>query len=212
MFFLSGSLFRLRRRLLVQVLAARGTQDHGHRATIHGRMLLDLSDFTKKIRDPLHDVATDVGVNDFPSTEHHSDLDLVAFTEEPLDSLNLDIEVMSVRFWAELDLFDLDRLLLLLGLVRPLLLIVLELAIVHDLADRRICVGRNLYQIEAGIICHDHRTFRCHNTDILAVSANKPDFRCPDPFVDPGARVSLWWRVMRSASYDLYPLIVPSRC
>jgi hypothetical protein len=54
--------------------------------------------------------------------------------------------VINVR--ANLDFLDLDDLLLLAGLVGLLLLLVLELAVVCDLADRRNGVRADLEQIE----------------------------------------------------------------
>jgi hypothetical protein len=50
---------------------------------------------------------------------------------------------------AHLDLLDLDDLLLLAGLVGLFLLFVFELAVIEQLADRRLVVGGDLDQIEA---------------------------------------------------------------
>jgi hypothetical protein len=58
---------------------------------------------------------------------------------------------MGVGVGAELDLLDLDRLLLLARFGFAFLLFVLELAEIHDLADRRIGVGRDLDQVEPGL-------------------------------------------------------------
>jgi hypothetical protein len=50
---------------------------------------------------------------------------------------------------AHLDLLDLDDLLLLAGFVGFFLLLVFELAVIEQLADRRLVVRRDLDQIEA---------------------------------------------------------------
>ena len=119
---------------------------------------------------------------------------------------------MAVRVGTELDLFDLDDLLLLARLSFFLLRFVLELAIVHDFANRRVRIWRDFHQIEACFFGHDHRTFRCHDTDVFAFCANKANFGGPDTVVDAWACVALWWRVMWSASYGLYPLVIPFGC
>ena len=46
------------------------------------------------------------------------------------------------------------------------------------------------------------------NTCVFAVRTDQADIGPANSFVDTGASVTLWWCVMRSASYDLYPLVV----
>ena len=83
----------------------------------------------------------------FAATEAQRHLRLVAFLEE-LDQLaELDLVVALVGARAELDFLDLDLLLLELRLVRFLLLAVAELAVVHQLADRRHRERRDLHQV-----------------------------------------------------------------
>ena len=58
---------------------------------------------------------------------------------------------MLVDVRTELDFLDLDDLLLLARLIGPLLRLVLVLAIVEDLADRRISIRLDLDKVEAKI-------------------------------------------------------------
>ena len=76
------------------------------------------------------------------AAEAQGDLDLVAFLEEAPDRLHLHVVVVIVDHRAHLDLLDLDDLLLLAGLGGLLLFLIFEFAVVEDLADRRLGIGR----------------------------------------------------------------------
>jgi hypothetical protein len=81
------------------------------------------------------------------------------------------------------------------------LLFIFELAVIHDLADRRICVRGNLDQIKTSLLCHIKGARRGYDTDVLTFCTDEADFRGPDAIVDPGASVALRRRVMRTAGY-----------
>jgi hypothetical protein len=78
---------------------------------------------------------------------------------------------------AEFDFLDLDDLLFLLGLVLFLLFFVFELAEIEDLADRRIGVGRDLDQVEAGFGRHVQSLVATDDAHHLAMFINKADLR-----------------------------------
>src|SRR5262245_23794735 len=65
--------------------------------------------------------------------------------------LHLEIVVVLIGGRTKLDLLDLDDDLFLLGLVRPLLLLVKILAEVNDATDRRLGLGRDFDQIVAAL-------------------------------------------------------------
>src|SRR6266568_6551322 len=92
--------------------------------------------------------------------------------------------VVRVDLRAELDLLD-DRLRLVLtrfpGLDRGL---VLELAVVHELADRRPRGGRDLDQIEVGFLCQLERVVDRDDPDLLPHRPHEPDFGRTDALVD----------------------------
>jgi len=93
--------------------------------------------------------------------------------------------VVDVR--AHLDLFDLDDLLLLARLVRPLLRLVLELADVEDLADRRIGIGRDLDEVEADRVGARLRVADRDDPDILPILIDETDLSDVDFAVDARA-------------------------
>src|SRR5690606_17694437 len=66
-------------------------------------------------------------------------------------------------------------------------LLVLELAVVHDLADRRAGVGGDLDEVEPGLVGQAHRLGRLDDADLLVVGADDADRADPDHVVDAGA-------------------------
>src|SRR5690606_1618902 len=104
--------------------------------------------------DPRRHFAAQLLVAHLAATEADVDLDLVAFLQEATHLAQLDLVVALVGHGAELHFLDLDLLGLLLGLVGLFLQVELELAEVHDLADRRIRVGLDLHQVQAFVLGH----------------------------------------------------------
>src|SRR5690606_34514181 len=109
--------------------------------------------------------------------EAQGHLDLVAILDEPDDVAKLDLVVTLVGPGAELHLLDLDDLLLRPRLVRSLLFLVLELAVVHDPADRRIGVRRDLHQVQTGFLGHAQGLARRDDADLLVVHSRQPYLR-----------------------------------
>src|SRR4051794_41444582 len=81
-----------------------------------------------------------------PAAEHDRDLHLRALVEESLDVSLLGVVVVDADLRPELDLLHLDLALVLAGLLRLLLLLVLVLAVIHDLGDRRVSLGGDFYE------------------------------------------------------------------
>jgi len=88
----------------------------------------------------LEQLAAEFLMSHFAATEAQGDLYLVAVFQKLEDVLHLHVIVVVIGVWTELDLFDLDCLLLFASLSFFLLSLVLEFAIVHDLANRWVCI------------------------------------------------------------------------
>src|SRR3546814_15456114 len=101
----------------------------------------------------------------FAPAEPEGQLDLVSFFEEAAHVPHLDIVIVTVDARPHLDLFDLDDLLPLAGLVLLLLRLVLEAAEVEDLAHRRIGVAGDLAEVHSG---HRRRAHRPETADAPA--------------------------------------------
>jgi hypothetical protein len=189
-------------------LVGQRSDQHNHLPTFHLRKVLNAADILGVLRDPLKQFAAQVLVRHFAPAEPQGDLHLVAILEKFEHVAHLDVVVAGIRIGPELDLFDLDDLLLLARFALAFLLFVFELAKIHDLANRRIGVRRNLNQIETGFVGHFHGSGRGHHTDVFAVGADQADFSGTDFFVDARAGVALRGRIMGSASDGNRPSFV----
>ncbi len=91
---------------------------------------------------------------------------------------------MLVDLGAKLDLFDLHRGLVLAGALCLHLLLVLELAIVHDPAHGRVGIWCDLNEIERLLICDSHRIRHVENAELRTVLADEATSRRTNTIVD----------------------------
>jgi hypothetical protein len=99
---------------------------------------------------------------------------------------------------------------LLAGLGVLLGLFVAELAVVHDLADRRPLHGRNFDQIQASLTCLFESLSRGNNTKLLALGANEPNWTYANLLVNAIAAVAVainWGWGDTDTSFALCPLV-----
>lgn len=184
------------------------SDQHDHLAAFHFRKVLYAACLFGVFGDTLQQFAAKVLVRHFATPETQSNFYFVAVLKELEDITHLNFVIVRVRVRAELDLFDLDDFLLFAGLGLALLGLVFELAKVHNLANRRVCVWRNLNKIQPGFFGQNHGAGGRYNAAIFAIGANQADFRGADVLVDARASVTLWRRIVGSASDDGRPLIV----
>ena len=104
--------------------------------------------------------------------------------------LLLELIVVLVDLRPELDLFDVDDLLVLLRLARPLLLLVLILPEIHDPADGRHGGGGDLHQVQPLLLGDDEGLRRRHDAELLPVIVDDPNFPDADAFVDANTVVT----------------------
>ena len=64
--------------------------------------------------------------------------------------------------------------------------LVLELAVVHELADRRAGRRRDLDEVEVRLLGESQGVLDADDADLLAVGADEPDLGDADPVVDAG--------------------------
>jgi hypothetical protein len=181
---------------------------HHHLAAFQARHGFHLAGIADIGSDPVQKLKTKLLVRHFTATEAKRDFDLVALFEELQHRAHLHVVIMGIGSGTELDFLDLDDLLFLAGFGFALLGFVFELAEIHDLADRRLGVRRNLDQIETGFFGHCHCAGGGHHTDIFAISPDETDFRGTDAFIDTGAGFALWRGIVGSASYGGVPYMV----
>jgi len=123
-------------------------------------------------------------VRHFAAAIAQRNLDLVAFFEEPLHRAHLHIVIVIVDHRAELDLLDFDGLLPLAGFGGFLLCRILVLPVVHNFADGRADIRRDLDQIHAGFLSHAD----CHNcldgAFVVTGRVDQLDLRIADIIID----------------------------
>jgi hypothetical protein len=166
------------------------TQDRVHLIAFEARHRLGNRNVGQFFDEPLQDAPTDLGMRHFAPAEENRRLDLVAFFEEALDVLLLELVVVFVDLRAELDLFNQDHFLVLLRLTRALLFLVLVLPEVHDAANRRVRRWRDLDEIQTLRLGNRQRLRRRHDAELRAGVVDHANFSDPDPFVDTNAIIT----------------------
>ena len=121
---------------------------HDHVAAVLLGRALDEAELADVLGEALQQAKTELGTRLLATAEHDRHLDLVTSLEEPLDVALLGGVVVRVDLRPELDLLD-DRVDLVLTRF-PLFdgFLVLELAEVHELGDRRLCHRSHLDEVE----------------------------------------------------------------
>jgi hypothetical protein len=170
-------------RFRLSLLAVR-SDHHDHVSAILLRLRLDEAEFLDIAGQPLEQLVAELGPRLLPAPEHDRHLDLVPLPKEPLDVAPLGAVVVRVNLRPNLDFLD-DRLRLVLarlpGLERRL---ILELAEVHELADRRPRGRRHLDEIEVCLLSQSQRIGDRDDPDLLSRRAYETNFRYPDTVVD----------------------------
>src|SRR5215204_7804771 len=114
------------------------------------------------------------------------DLDLVPVLQEPLDLASLRVEVALRDLRPVLHLLDGDVACLAPGFLGLLRSLVLVLAVVHDPADRRVGLRRDLDQVEVCLTGDRQGLRQRFDADLLAIRTDQPHLTGADAVVDPG--------------------------
>ena len=96
----------------------------------------------------------------------------------------LGVVVVDADLRPELDLLHLDLALVLAGLLRLLLLLVLVLAVIHDLGDRRVSLGGHFDEVEVLAVRVLARLVRGFDSELSTVVVDQPDAGDADRIVD----------------------------
>ena len=137
-------------------------EEIGYKKTNNSRKR-DKSD--KKKDNKVHHVLAELAVRVLAAAVLERELDLAAVRKEAAYLAQLVVEVVRVGAGMELDLLHLLHLLGLARLLGPNGLLVLELAVVHDLADRGDCIRGDLDEIETPLLGKALRLARRHDAE-----------------------------------------------
>ena len=106
--------------------------------------------------------------------------------EEANDVTLLGLVIVGIDLGSQLLFLDDCLLLVLARLARLLSRLVLELAVVHDLANRRFGVWSYFDEVEIGIRGDAESVFDAHDAYLLATWSDQADFRYSNALVDAG--------------------------
>ena len=120
------------------------------------------------------------------ASEHDGDLDARALLEEAQDVTLLGLVIAHIDLGSELHFLDFDLGLVLTSLLGLHGLLVLELAVIHDLANRRIRVGSDLHQVKVLVIGDALRITCVEQTELRSIDADKTNARGANLIVDAG--------------------------
>lgn len=126
-------------------------QYHDHLTTFHLWKLLDLAIRFQISLQTLQHTHADFLMRHFTTTETQCDFSLVAIIQELGQITQFDIVITIICTRTELDFLDQNDFLLQLGFVSFLLLLVFELAVVHQTANWRLRRRRYFHQINIGL-------------------------------------------------------------
>ena len=152
-----------------------GGQDHEHLPPLDARRRLDHRHVPQILDDALEHLLAQLAVGDLAAAEHHGDAGLVGLVEELADLPDLDVVVVLLGAGAELHLLELHDHLLLLGLVLLLLLGVLELPVIHDLADGRLGRGADLDEVHPQLLRARQCLIDWKYAELLGLGSNDAD-------------------------------------
>jgi hypothetical protein len=182
-------------------------QRHHKTVAIGDRRLFDGGRLDEPISDRVQQFHPQVAMLHLASAEHDGDADLVVRRDKLADVLDLDVKVVRADMRLEAHFLEQTRLLLLARLPLLLVLLVLELRVVEDLADRRIRLRGDLDEIESLLAGQGQGFSDRFDADLSAVRVDKTDFLGRDPLIDAssisvlvkaaaelvdGSPVSLW--------------------
>lgn len=169
---------------LLKLLFLVRRQNHYHLATFHLGHLLDQCVILKIRSNPLDLAHTDFLVCHFATAEAQRNLDFVFFLQKARHIAQLDLVIVFVSTWPELDFLDLNLLLLEFLLMLTLLFLVLEFAVVHDSANRRLRHRSNLNQINPRLFGQLQSLTDGRDSERLTFFTYQSNFRCVDLFVN----------------------------
>jgi hypothetical protein len=144
------------------------TDYHDHVPAVLLRLRLDEAKLLDVDREPLQQLVAEFRPGLLATTEHDRHLDLVALPKEPLDVALLGAVVVWIDLRPDLDFLD-DRLSLVLArLPRLQRGLVLELAVVHQFADRRPRRGSDFDQVQVCFLGQPERVGDRHDPHLFA--------------------------------------------
>jgi hypothetical protein len=160
------------------------SQDHDHVPTVLLGCALHEPELGDIGGQPLQQPESEFGTRLLPTPEHDGDLDLVPGLEEANDVTLLGLVVVRIDLRPELHFFDDRQDLVSPGLPGLLRALVLELSVVHELADGWAGIRSDLDKIEIGFLRQSQGFADRNNADLLTLGSDEANLGNADPVVN----------------------------
>lgn len=161
-----------------------GREHHGDLPAFHFWPLFNRRQLAQVLLDTIKQNTGNLLVRHFAPTKPQRNLDLIAFFKKAQYAAHLDLVVMVFRAGTKFYFLDFDLLLLFAGLSQFLALLKLELAIIHDLADRGIGIGRDFDQVQFCFGSTIKRIAGSNDTGLFTIFIDESNFTCRDFVID----------------------------
>ena len=166
-------------------LLARRRQHHQHVAAVLLGRGFDEAVFGHVVGQLLQQVEAEFWTALLATPEHDGDLHLVAGLEKADHVTLLGLVIVAVDLGPQLHFFDHGVGLVASALTGLLGGLVLELAVVHELGDRRAGHRRHLHQVEIGLAGEPQGVLDADDADLFAGRPDQAHLVCMDALVDP---------------------------
>ena len=167
-------------KILGFLLTSLGGQENGHHAAFQLGGLVQTCGFGALLCEPVQQVLTDLSMGHLSAAEANGDLDTVAISDELLGILELGVEIADIDARRHANLLDLHHVLVLLCFLLLLALLETELAVVHQLANGRDSLGRDLDKIQTLFIGDLQRLIGGHDAHLFTFGTNQADLLVVD--------------------------------
>ena len=163
-------------------------EDHDDPSALHRGLLLEFRDFFQFLGESLDEFVAFVDVGVFAAAEDDGEDHLVLLGQKLLRAVDLRHEVVVADFRAEAEFFVLA--VVRVAFVLPLLLLVLEFAVIHDPANGRLFLRGNFHEVHAGLASMPQGFNSFDDAEKRAIVSDNADGRYADLLVDPLAFLS----------------------
>ncbi len=182
-------LLRLLLQLLLAALFGRfchlvcGGQHQRKGPALQGGALLNDSNITQLFCELLKHFPPDVRMGHLPSTETQRKLYLVTCQQEAAGLFCFHVHIVGIGAWAQAHLFHLNLFLMLSRFPILFALFVAKLPVVHQAADGRGGVGRNLNKIQI-LLFGQFEGFVCgKDAELIPLRTNNPHLAGPNTII-----------------------------
>lgn len=166
------------------VLLFFGGDDQGHAATEHLRLADHFAVFGQLFRNLTHHLVAVFDMHHFATAKEHCKLHLVPFFEKFHGVLGLDIAIVIVNFRPQTNFLQRHHMLFFLAQLLFAFLLVQIFPVIHDPADRRFRVRRNLHKVQSKVMGPKLGFLDINNTDLVIVFIDQADRIGSDPLID----------------------------